>query len=214
MKGICFIEPLFRATIQGRKTMTRRIIDNPSNENIYNYYYKFLSNIGTLNQKEFKPRYKVGEIVYLKEPYCLDCDFIQNKYSKEWKANGKIRYKYNGDELSELSRLASGFNVWSNKLFMPEKYARYFIKIISVKLERLQDISDTDCIAEGIFEHYENEYKRKNGGHFIYSNGLYFKNYDTQRLAYAALIDKINGKGTWERNPYVFVYEYELIKIK
>ena len=38
------------------------------------------------------------------------------------------------------------------------------------------------------------------------------ENVKTPHEAYAALIDKISGKGTWERNPYVFVYDFELVK--
>ena len=40
----------------------------------------------------------------------------------------------------------------------------------------------------------------------------WYRGYETPREAYAALIDKVSGKGTWQNNPYVFVYDFELIK--
>lgn len=98
-----------------------------------------------------------------------------------------------------------------NKLFMPEKYARYFIEITAVRAERLQDITEEDCIKEGI------EYSPEAvpigypfGAVFPYNNG--FHNYTTAKEAYAALINNISGKGTWERNPFVWVYDFRLIQ--
>jgi len=215
MKGILFTQENFQAIIDGRKTQTRRIvklqkwadgIEIGAAGKPFAYIEKY-RHTDDARAEFIKPRYKVGERVYLKEPYCLDCDFIQHEFSKEWKANGKIRYKYSGDELSELSRLVGGFNRWENKLFMPEKYARYFIEITDVHCERLQDISDEDCLKEGI-----KPIPQKYNGAFIYNYGR-CNCENTPKRAYAALFDKINGKGTWEKNPFVWVYSYKLVKI-
>lgn len=83
------------------------------------------------------------------------------------------------------------------------------ISITNIKIERLQDISDEDCLKEGIYEDsgddefppsifYEFEGNKDNG-------------FDTPREAFAALIDKISGRGTWNNNLYTFAYEFELI---
>lgn len=85
---------------------------------------------------------------------------------------------------------------------MPLFHPPHRIRINKVRIQRLQDISDVDCMAEGI-NYYEQE------GFSWCSTGDLF---DTPREAYAALIDKISGKGTWESNPYVWVYEFELVK--
>ena len=78
-----------------------------------------------------------------------------------------------------------------------------------MRIEQLQDINDEDCIAEGI-------YKGQCGSidtHFM--DAYYFKGniqpYCTPREAFAALIDKVSGKGTWLKNPYVFCYSFKLI---
>ena len=199
MKGICFTEPMFHAVVEGRKFQTRRIIKpNPHFWADNKYPYKWTTDSAI----EIKPRYKAGEKVYIKEPYLICNDFLQYKYdNKPCKNIISCEYMNGGCDCDG----------WENKLFMPEKYARYFIEIIEVRCERLQYISDEDCLEEGIFDHYDNEYKRKNGGHFLYENGIDFKRYDKHREAFAALFNKINGHGTWESNPYVWVYSFKLI---
>jgi hypothetical protein len=74
-----------------------------------------------------------------------------------------------------------------------------------VRCERLQDISDEDCIKEGI-----SAISQKYNAPFIYYNGFDYDN--TPSRSYATLINKICGKGTWESNPYVWVYDFKLLK--
>ena len=87
---------------------------------------------------------------------------------------------------------------------MPER-----IRIKKEWIERLQDISDEDCIKEGIISWScrGNVYY----GFFDYSKNKFVR-HKTLREAYATLINLISGKDTWESNPYVFAYEFELIK--
>jgi hypothetical protein len=98
---------------------------------------------------------------------------------------------------------------------MPEKYARHHIEITGVRAERLQAISDNDCLKEGIVkdfiipawaigEHYVATY--------YYEGTSRFDGWDTPRDAYAALIDEIHGKGKWQSNPFVWVYDFKLLK--
>jgi hypothetical protein len=72
-----------------------------------------------------------------------------------------------------------------------------------VHAARLQDINERDCIKEGIFRIYSDN-------HYIYQNGYTKEAYHAQKEAYAALIDSINGKGTWESNPHVWIYNFKL----
>ena len=82
------------------------------------------------------------------------------------------------------------------------------IRITGVKVERLQDISDEDCIKEGIYMDED----PMNPQAFIYTYPNAPQWYFTPHEAYAALIDRISGKGTWKSNPYVFAYDFELVK--
>ena len=186
MKGICFKEQLFNAIIDGRKTMTRRII-------------KGTVPIGNWKETIKHARYKMGETVYLKEPY------------NDIHSNHRILYKYNDCEPSEYG-YAKGF--WENERFMPEIYARHFIQITDVKLERLREISKVDCIKEGIREEWDFETPGySNGLNYSKRKNVFLDNYhETPQKAFADLIDKINGRGTWDKNPYVFVYEFKLLK--
>ena len=92
------------------------------------------------------------------------------------------------------------------------------IRITGIKCERLQDISDADCLKEGIFvnEYFGNGKKCHHYGFDGFFNGTegWFARgwFDTPREAFAELIDKVSGKGTWKSNPWVVAYEFELVK--
>ncbi len=103
---------------------------------------------------------------------------------------------------------------WRNKMFVRADLMPHHIRITNVRVERLQDISDEDCIKEGIYPYYYGDEKEKIECGF-YPDGFSFDgidcHYPTPHEAYAALIDKISGKGTWQSNPFVFVYDFELV---
>lgn len=81
------------------------------------------------------------------------------------------------------------------------------IRITGINCERLQDISDADCLREGIryipeiCKFYFEDVRREEGFYF-----------DNHREAFASLIDKVSGRGTWASNPWVVAYEFELLK--
>lgn len=185
MKGICFIEPLYHHVVSGCKVQTRRISKHQ------HFSYSELSNI---NQGVYinpaVPKYLVGETVYLKEPY---------SYLSLNNQELVLIYKY-GEDYSDVEELSP--IKWSNKLFMPESAARYFIKITGVRAERLQDISNVDCRKEGV-----------NICKGCIEKGCSMGEVCAYPSAeYRELIKKINGKDIWERNPWVWVYDFQLIK--
>jgi hypothetical protein len=97
---------------------------------------------------------------------------------------------------------------YTNKMFVRAEKMPHSIRITNIRIERLQDISEEDCLKEGIW-HDDNVWLE--GVTYCYrclTNG----SYRTAREAYASLINRISGKGTWESNPYVFVYDFELIE--
>ena len=82
------------------------------------------------------------------------------------------------------------------------------IRITDIQLQRLNNITDEDCLKEGVekwIDCYIVAGIMENHG----KNNVCF---DTPREAFAALIDRISGKGTWERNPWVYVYTFELLR--
>lgn len=100
----------------------------------------------------------------------------------------------------------------TNKMFVKAELMPHKIKITNVRIERLQDISDDDCLREGISHYTPADAQNTESGFGFQSSkgGLYL--YNTARSAFAELIDKVSGKGTWESNPYVWVYDFELVK--
>lgn len=113
---------------------------------------------------------------------------------------------------------------WKNKMFVKADLMPHQIRISCIRLERLQDISDSDCLAEGIRrwedekEYASNETVRKSvdelkeASYDAYAIPKSWDCFTSPQAAYAALIDKVSGKGTWEKNPWVFVYDFELVK--
>ena len=106
---------------------------------------------------------------------------------------------------------------WTNKMFVKAECMPHRIRITGIKAERLQDISDEDCLREGIYEYYpyidRNPNDKLKSYRFIDKKSKYgYYQLSPVRDCFAALIDRISGKGTWERNPWVLPYEFELIK--
>lgn len=205
MKGICFIPPLYDATIKEIKDETRRIIPNCDSLR-QSVFVK--SNYETWHGRELKPKYKVGEVVYLKEPYRITHShniwYVSYKFDEQVK---ELPFSWGHKGLEKLciqqEKSKSG---WLNKLFMPSWCARRFIKITGVRAERLQDITEEDCIKEGI--HVIN--KKPICIIPLYGIEEMQPLGKSLKEAYATLIDKINGKGTWDNNPLVWVYDYKL----
>lgn len=208
MKKIMFNDKygLTKAVLEGKKTQTRRVISDKILDKIklfqHEYFSasleflrgKYLIEAYMVNYPEKLP-YNVGEIVAVAQKY-NDCGGVLE--------NGIPRWKY----ISKIVGNTSGG--WTNKMFVKPELMPHQIRITAVRVERLQDISDEDCLKEGIStmivgcEYYVFSFIDKEKGRFL--------DYKKPREAYAALIDKVSGKGTWESNPYVFVYDFELIK--
>ena len=111
----------------------------------------------------------------------------------------------------ELKDKIQQYEDWIERLLMP-----YHIRIMNIRVEQLQEISNEDCLKEGIRKWADADpmYKNTYQGENLYEYAGNWDGFCTPRRAFAALIDKISGKGTWLDNPWVFVYEFELINSK
>lgn len=200
---------LTQAVLDGRKTMTRRIIKCPrtfkgewvagfnihrrhSDKKIVGWPCMYDADEREFDMGEIFPKYKVGEVVAIAQSY-LDLSLAE---VSQWKSNGNK---------TTINSLAG----WTNKLFVKAELMPHHIRITNIKIEKLQGISDEDCLKEGIVQKFDADgtprYRVPCEKHtWAYAT-------DSARDAYHFLIDKVSGKGTWESNPYVFVYEFELI---
>ena len=171
---------LTAAVLEGRKTMTRRAV--PAG-----------TLLGNWEEMVKKSRYQVGEVVAVAQSY----KEIREKYG----IRSPIEY-INRDRYEKSAG-------WNNKMFVRASLMPNKIRITKVRIERLQDISDEDCIREGLAVDKESGSLSLYGWERADKSGEFFA---TPQLAFAALIDKVSGKGVWKSNPWVFVYEFELVK--
>lgn len=217
MKKIMFNDRygLTQAVIEGRKTMTRRLIpdeffgltwDTRGDTLVYeNEYGDFID----VRHSKYT-RYKVGEVVTVAQSYSTiaaghpDVDTFLLQVAKAHKIS-----------LESVQDLAG----WNNKMFTKAELMPHRIRITGIKCEGLQDISDEDCIREGVNGGYIGYYVPgikcrdwEKESHVETTDGGVWKLFPTPRKAFASLIDKVSGRGTWGLNPWVVVYEFELVK--
>lgn len=211
MKKIMFNDRygLTYAVIEGRKTMTRRIV--PTKTRLRRALAIIHDEPHGTEQEEYmkSARYKVGEIVAVAQKY----EDLANIYHDKGLYLLQLS-KVHGYKLAYITKLPG----WRNKMLVKSELMPHQIRITGIKCERLQDISDADCLKEGIFvnEYSDNGKKSHHYGFDGFFNGTegWFARgwYNTPREAFAALINKVCRKGTWASNPWVVCYEFELVK--
>ena len=195
---------LTKAVLTGNKTRTARFEKMPDR---YRHYLNMKEQnaipylINTYNDKtgefticqahpfregmeefaSFKPRYKRGDTYAVAQPYCRLPKELQQQFGLDNSLPG-----------------------WTNKMFVKAELMPHRIRIKSLRLEHLQDITDDDARRECtlFYNFVDKKYE---------ACGIPRQQFDTPRDAFAALIDKVGGKGTWEKNPWVVRYEFELI---
>lgn len=203
---------LTQAVLDGRKTMTRRIVP----QRMIDVYEDWLDEAMTI---ALPPGTRFMSITYylLKHTsYCIgEMVAIAQSYKDIAEPQDEAQnvlglYKVS-DRLLSMEEMGAG---WNNKLFVKSSLMLHHIRITNVKIEHLQDISDDDCMREAVYPYYYGDIEEKK--HYgIPPNGYSFDgidcHYPTPRKAFASLIDKVSGKGVWKSNPWVFAYEFKLI---
>ena len=209
MKKIMFNDKyeLTKAVLEGRKTITRRAVSMHDYKYGFQVWYDIVSKKywacdGDSNFIVERSRYSRGEVVAVAQSYrdINERGIVQFKPTLE--PDGMIY----GDNMRQVI-WAENHAGWNNKMFVKAELMSHHIKITNIRVERLQDISDEDCLREGII--YSPVGVNNYGFYSENDNCVYY--FYTPREAFAALIDKVSGKGTWESNPYVWVYEFELV---
>jgi hypothetical protein len=189
-KPILFNTEMVRAILDGRKTMTRRIVKN---EKIFQAAAKIGEISSALIDKrelekhdlsyilQFCPFGTVGDGLWVRETW------------SEYEDNYFYRASIDLLEDKELDQMKYGFNKWKPSLFMPKSACRLKLRITNIRVERLNDISRGDAMQEGC--PFQNLAKVNNPI-------SWFMN----------LWESINGKGSWDKNPWVWVVEFEKLK--
>ena len=198
MKKIIFDDRygLTDAVLRGRKTMTRRIIKDHDDPTVF---------AGSLLCID-KAAYKIGEEVAVAQSYrSIHEDMMNGDY---------------GDGIYDAFRWAVVDDKpgWNNKMFTLPMLMPHRIRITNINVERLQDISEEDVYREGFEKQSVNNGWGNAAWHweamltYMDRLGLYkdIRSRNPQE-AFSVLIDKVSGTGTWDKNPWVFAYEFELI---
>lgn len=215
MKKIMFNDKygLTQAVLEGRKTQTRRML-NPTM-----FFQRLETYEGWSNEDISAWKRSCNRRLYEAQGDTLQQMLDYALSSSRYKLGETIAIAQRYEDMAkddDLFRLCSNIlgrilfeKGCHNKMFVRADLMPHHIRITNIRVERLQDISNEDCIAEGI-------YPKANGRWYCYDVvkrvGVSYDPYPDPREAYAALIDKISGKGTWESNPWVFVYDFELVK--
>lgn len=209
MKKIMFSDAfcLTEAVLNGTKTMTRRAVIMSLLDEYDAWYedfiYKPIGEEDYLSTDEYvlkRTTHKVGDIVAIAQPYKDIIERLPMYSDAILDEVGMPRKKYKAG--------------WTNKMFVRADLLPHHIRITDVKVEYLQDISDDEVLREGIYpQRFFNkvEYVFATKGKMNNTPVHRLKTFPTPREAFAALIDKISGKGTWESNPWVVAYSFELV---
>lgn len=224
---ILFSTPMVQALLSGTKTVTRRIVKKQPDRlcqyvpiGTEAYFHGDgpdgwrPSTMHTLQEAclqcpvvwRYRPKYGVvGDILWVRETF----GFVPTGKGE------KIGYK--ADHEGPM------WNKWKPSIHMPKAACRLYLKVKSVRMERLHDITEEDAKAEGVealdFERYEHDWSvcpqcGGTGLHGALGAGLGYMEVDcttcdTHVKRYKHLWNYINGPEAWDLNPWVWVVEFE-----
>jgi len=216
-RPILFSTPMVKAILEGRKTQTRRIkkLEWLTSDHCgipicdwglsryiscENGLLKFEIQEAVDDSKIYEiqcPYGQVGDLLWVRETFAVidDREFENGTIYTEYKAD-RPNDKYPGDWPEDEAKGNPEAPKWKPSIFMPKKYARIWLEITDIRVERLQDIDPVDCINEGIEK----------------LNWL-----DDEPIAaierFSLLWDSINGKKhPWSSNPFCWVITFRRIK--
>lgn len=199
---------LQKAVLSRTKTKTRRNGNKVAKK--YAYYCvanEMEGNEDYLSLEEYaisKSPFKVGDVVAIAQSYESIYNELEERFgngkANEWWCDFFDKYRTNPAE-------TSGYR---NKMYVKAELMLHHIRITEVRFEQLKCISDEECLEEGI-------YRRDDVIDCNMNPVVRYQYYGTPEMfftprdAFASLIDKISGKGTWEKNEYVYVYGIERV---
>ncbi len=205
IKPILFSTPMVQAIIDGRKTMTRRMITNKDIVNGFDIENgKAISledGSGDQIEPERAAKYHVGDVLWVRETWRHQ----PMVYHRDARGYSDFEYQYRADftpEEDECYGRRGGLATWAWRpsIFMPKEACRLFLRVTGVKAEWLQEITEEDALYEGISPEY------------ILSLGIPAT--VTFVDAFAMLWDTLYAKRGygWETNPWVWAYTFERCK--
>jgi len=203
-RPILFSSPMVRALLDGSKTQTRRAIKiQPHIDSMGNFIWNemnFGQEIGgepcVRNFIKFHCPYgKIGDRLWVRETWA----------KAKSHTSSHIFYKADGDN-QQGKQFALSYtereNKWRPSIHMFRDYSRINLEITAVRVERLNDISDADAKAEGVLQVESDGYQNYDGTGGYWGSAV---------NSFETLWESINGTGSWQANPWVWVVEFKRI---
>lgn len=207
-KPILFNTPMVQAILDGRKTMTRRIVNIDASE-------WGNTNVRATDQDSveqlFKHRIFCDETQIVKCRYGKPIDMLWVR--ETWMENPNVDFFPDEPYYFKASKskqfLEEWPNSWRPSIHMKKDAARIWLQIEEIRVERLQDISEEDAKAEGIEEYGPfGEYK----GSIHPSGGcMRYRAYGKASRAFEDLWVEINGEDSWKATPWVWVIKFKVL---
>jgi hypothetical protein len=191
-RPILFSTPMVQAILEGRKTMTRRVVKGlpkGTHEVWFDGGEWIVENeLGQcwVNGKLKCPYGQRGDRLWVRETYLANTE------------NDSRPYTYKADWHDSILNHPKNKGIWLSPLFMPKAAARLWLEITNIRVERLRDISEEDAQKEGV---------TMSGCQINSADGSYLFSY-----LFFALWSKINGEESLKQNPWVWVIEFRRIE--
>jgi hypothetical protein len=209
-RPILFSGPMVRAILDGRKTQTRRVLKPQpfddgyfegdvfcdfvpapaSNQAAYARFSAAAVGGGAVRTETYEPRHKVGDRLWVREAWTHTGDGVWTIADARFVGSAGVRYHADGP--------VAGAKYWPS-IHMPREFSRISLDVTSVKVERLQSISEAEAVAEGC---------RGRLG----PNPEFPDEWDpSPQEEFRDLWDHINGPGSWEANPWVVAIAFRVV---
>lgn len=233
-KPILFSTEMVKANLEGRKTKTRRlhglneINKNPNEWTFHNFSTDEKRTFAFFRKQEgnkiksifgISP-YQIGDILWVREKF----EYFGASFSlhdDDLELCGEVIFNYYASKNENLKEIivknilakyafANINKGWKPSIHMPKEAAIIFLEVTNVRVERLQDISEEDAIAEGTPIVEIDKLTRKPMYKSINNTGRYLS--DLAREGFKILWKSINGEDSWKSNPWVWVYEFKVVE--
>lgn len=209
-RPIPFTAPMVRALLAGTKTQTRRIAGVPSIDeepgfgwHIHNRHGGVMNvdahNVGKV-AAEMLPT-QVGDRLWVREAWQADTN-VSHLPPRDIPAGSAIWYPADDSSRNEAEFPVRAVSKTRPGMFMPRWASRLTLTVTAVRVERLQDISEADAIAEGV------ERSAPDFDPSLWRDYQRGGDCDSAVISYETLWDAINGRGAWEANPWVAAYTF------
>lgn len=224
IKPILFNTEMVRALLEGRKTMTRRVVKPQPvldghlwklggaawNDSVLSVPVMFGHSL--YNRAPYQP----GDVLYVRETFRVDClSDIVGIGRVQYKADSSYANIHFAEDRYDMMRRAQSKPGWRPNENMPREAARIFLRVTGVRIERLQAIAEEDAKAEGAEKMYPyTDPETGKTAFLLHEKGTY-------RAGFSQIWDSTIPKRPnmfdrylyyWEYNPWVWVIEFERIK--